>query len=88
VVAGVEKALEVKPEFVLIDLGFPGLDGYEVAARIRAASACSATKLIAVTGYSQNEYRARAQTVGFQGFLTKPVDAGTLAKFIAGHPVQ
>jgi PAS domain S-box-containing protein len=87
-VAGVEKALAVKPDVVLIDLGLPGLDGYEVAARIRAAPACSATKLIALTGYAHNEYRARAQIAGFQGFLTKPVDAGTLAKFIAGHPVQ
>ncbi len=82
--AGVEKALAVKPEVILIDLGLPGLDGYEVAARIRAASACSASKLIALTGYAQNEYRARAQLAGFQGFLTKPVDAATLAKFITG----
>src|SRR5262249_51926714 len=49
--AGVKKALEVKPEVVLIDLGLPGMDGYEVAARLRSASACPAPMLIALTGY-------------------------------------
>jgi PAS domain S-box-containing protein len=85
---GIEKALVVKPEFALIDLGLPGLDGYQVAARIRAAPACSATKLIALTGYAQTEYRARAQTAGFHGYLIKPVDPHELAQFIAVYPVQ
>jgi CheY-like chemotaxis protein len=57
--AGVDKALELRPEIVLIDLSLPGLDGYEVAAHIRTSPACSAARLIAVTGYAQSEYRAR-----------------------------
>jgi PAS domain S-box-containing protein len=87
-VCGIEKALELKPDIVLIDLGLPGLDGYQIAARIRAEPVCRAGKLIAVTGYAQAEYRARALVAGFQGYLTKPVDAGVLEKLIAGHPVQ
>jgi PAS domain S-box-containing protein len=85
---GVEEALTIRPEFVLIDLGLPGFDGYEVAARIRAAPACSASKLIALTGYAQNEFRARAQLAGFHAYLTKPVDMDALAKFIAGDSLQ
>jgi CheY-like chemotaxis protein len=79
---GVEKALEVQPDVVLIDLGLPGLDGYEVAARIRSTSACSAAILIALTGYGQSEYRARAESAGFHGYLIKPVDTTELEKLI------
>jgi signal transduction histidine kinase/ActR/RegA family two-component response regulator len=84
--AGVERALEAKPEVVLIDLGLPGLDGYEVAARIRAAPACRATRLIAVTGYTQNAHRERAQSAGFNGYLVKPVEITELEKLIATDP--
>jgi PAS domain S-box-containing protein len=79
---GVEKALEVQPDVVLIDLGLPGLEGYEVAARIRSTSACSAAILIALTGYGQSEYRARAESAGFHGYLIKPVDTTELEKLI------
>jgi len=86
--AGVKEALELKPDVILIDLGLPGLDGYEVAARIRSASSCSTTRLTALTGYAQGEYRTRAQIAGFQDYLVKPVDAGMLEKVIAAFPVQ
>jgi PAS domain S-box-containing protein len=81
--AGVEKALELKPDVVLIDLGLPGLDGYKVAARIRSTPACSAIVLIALTGYGQREYRAKAERSGFHAYLVKPVDSGELEKVIA-----
>ena len=80
--AGVEKALEVQPDVVLIDLGLPGLDGYEVANRIRLAPACNAAVLIALTGYAQSEYRARAVSAGFHGYLIKPIDTTELEKLI------
>jgi signal transduction histidine kinase/ActR/RegA family two-component response regulator len=90
--AGVEKALEVQPDVVVIDLGLPGLDGYEVATRIRSASACRATacratRLIAVTGYAQSEYRTRAEIAGFHGYLVKPVNTAALQKLIAARPI-
>jgi PAS domain S-box-containing protein len=84
---GVERSLEVQPEVVLIDLGLPGLDGYEVAARIRSAPLCRAATLIALTGYGQTEYRAKAEMAGFHGYLVKPVDAGALEKLLAERPV-
>jgi CheY-like chemotaxis protein len=80
---GIEKTLQVQPDIVLIDLGLPGLDGYEVAARIRSMPACSATILIAVTGYGQSEYRAKAVSAGFHGYLVKPLDTTELEKLIA-----
>jgi PAS domain S-box-containing protein len=84
---GVAKALEVKPGVVLIDLGLPGLDGYEVAARIRSAPACRATILIALTGYGQSNYRTKAENAGFHGYVVKPVDMATLERLIAAHPI-
>jgi CheY-like chemotaxis protein len=86
--AGVAKALELKPQLVLIDLGLPGFDGYEVARRIRLASVPNAIRLIVLTGYEQNEYRARAQPTGFDGYLIKPVDAGTPPELIAAPSAQ
>ncbi|HTY56830.1 MAG TPA: MASE1 domain-containing protein [Candidatus Binataceae bacterium] len=84
--SGVRKALEVRPDVVVIDLGLPGLDGYQVAASIRSASSCAAATLIALTGYGQNEYRARAERAGFHGYLVKPVDTDALEKLIAARP--
>jgi PAS domain S-box-containing protein len=86
--AGVAKAFAVKPDVVLIDLGLPGLDGYEVARRIRSAYRSACVNLIAVTGYDQEEYRARAETAGFDSYLVKPVDAGTLERLIGAQPHQ
>jgi CheY-like chemotaxis protein len=84
---GVKKVLNLKPDVVLIDLGLPGLDGYEVATRIREIPICCSIKLIAITGYAHSEYRARALAVGFQGYLTKPLDTRSLEKAIAGQSV-
>jgi CheY-like chemotaxis protein len=59
------------------------MDGYEVASRIRSAPACSAAVLIAITGYGQSEYRLKAVSAGFHGYLVKPVDTAELEKLIA-----
>ena len=80
--AGVEKALETKPDFALIDIGLPGIDGYEVARRIRADSRGREIKLIALTGYGAAEQRARALSGGFDQYLVKPVDSQLLEKLL------
>jgi PAS domain S-box-containing protein len=82
--SGVEMALEVRPDIILVDLGLPELDGYEVAARIRSEPACRDIILIALTGYAQSEYRARAKREGFHGYLIKPIDTVELEKIIIG----
>ena len=64
----------------LVDIGLPGLDGNEVAQRIRAALDGDAMALIAMTGYGQPEDRRRALQAGFDAYLVKPVDPDELAR--------
>ena len=70
------------PEVVLLDIGLPGLDGYEVAARLRRLPATQRAVLVAFTGYSQPEDRRRATEAGFDHYVVKPVDLDALAKLI------
>ncbi len=81
--AGVEVAASVTPDIAFVDLGLPGLDGYEVARRIRAGKRGNSIVLIALTGYGQAEDRARALDAGFDGHLTKPISPERLAAVIA-----
>jgi CheY-like chemotaxis protein len=78
--SGVELALRVKPDITLVDLGLPGVDGYEVARRLKAAG--HAGRLIALTGYGQAEDRRRSEEVGFQAHLVKPVDEAALLRLL------
>jgi len=71
--SGVEAALAHRPVVALIDLGLPGIDGYEVARRIRAGSGGAAVRLVALTGYGELEDRDRAAGEGFDLHLLKPV---------------
>jgi signal transduction histidine kinase/CheY-like chemotaxis protein len=75
---GVEAARLFHPEVVLCDLGLPGMDGFEVAARLRRDPATASAKLIAVTGYGREEDRRRSKEAGFDLHLTKPVDPAQL----------
>ena len=83
--SGVEMAARLEPEVVLIDIGLPGLDGYEVARRIRAKLRDRA-RLVALSGYGQREDRQRAFAAGFDDHLVKPADPERLASIIAGAP--
>jgi CheY-like chemotaxis protein len=71
------------PRVTLLDLGMPGMDGYEVARRIRARSDAGGTALIALTGWGQERDRRRTAEAGFDGHLTKPVDIDTVAAALA-----
>ena len=81
--AGVDLARTLAPDVALIDIGLPGLDGYEVARRIRAHLGRSIL-LIAITGYGQPEDQKRAYEAGFDAHLTKPVAAERLKQVMAG----
>jgi signal transduction histidine kinase/ActR/RegA family two-component response regulator len=72
-----------RPDVILLDIGLPGMDGYEVARRLRADSAFHATTLIAVTGYGQGADRLQSQQAGFDQHLTKPIDADMLHNIIS-----
>ncbi|HEU4439478.1 MAG TPA: response regulator [Methylomirabilota bacterium] len=80
-VSGLEKALRTRPDVVVIDLGLPGLDGYEVARRLRADGADAG--LIALTGYGQPADRERALAAGFDAHVVKPVEPAQLTEAIA-----
>ena len=85
-VAGVETALRSTPDLVLVDIGLPGLDGYAVARRLRAALGARVT-LVALTGYGQTEDRRRTSEAGFDAHLVKPVDPDVLSRALAtGFP--
>jgi CheY-like chemotaxis protein/two-component sensor histidine kinase len=77
-------AVETKrPDVVVLDIGLPGMDGYEVARQLRARPAFRRVPLIAVTGYGQENDRARSMQAGFDEHFTKPVDPDALEQFIA-----
>jgi PAS domain S-box-containing protein len=80
-----EEALQVvaafDPQLVLLDIGLPGIDGYEVARRLRAAA--SDLRVIALSGYGQIEDRQRSAAAGFDAHLVKPVDLDALKHALA-----
>lgn len=82
---GIEAIVRERPDAALIDLGLPGIDGLEVARRVRAAG-LGEVLLVAVTGYGQADDRTRAANAGFDAHLTKPVDASQIAQILAGAP--
>jgi signal transduction histidine kinase/CheY-like chemotaxis protein len=80
--AGLAAAAELRPEVAVVDIGLPGLDGYEVARRLRAEPGGASLALIALTGYGQQETRQRALAAGFDDYLTKPVSPDRLSGII------
>ena len=67
-----------RPQVVFLDIGMPGLDGYEVARRIRRREDGRELQLVAVTGYGQDQHRRLARDAGFDHHLVKPADVGAL----------
>src|SRR6266404_10004907 len=80
--SGVDAILKVRPDIALVDVGLPGLDGYEVARRIRADEAGGKVRLVALTGYGLPDDHRRSQEAGFDAHLVKPVDPARLAAVI------
>lgn len=71
----------VAPDVAVLDIGLPGMDGYELAAHVR--SAAPACRLVALTGYGQANDIARSQAAGFAVHLVKPADLAQLLAIIA-----
>ena len=72
-----------KPDFVLLDMGLPGLNGYEVATNIRNDQNCQDTVIIAVSGYGRDEDLRRSRAAGFDHHLVKPVNHDELRNLLA-----
>jgi signal transduction histidine kinase len=76
--AALEHAASFQPDIILIDIGLPGMDGYELAQELRRDGQFRATPLVAVTGYATDEDRRRTEQAGFDHHLSKPVDMQSL----------
>jgi PAS domain S-box-containing protein len=79
-----EAAREQQPEVILLDIGLPGLDGYQVARRLREELHLDHALLVAMTGYGQPEDRRRSQEAGIQYHFVKPVEPLVLRNLLAG----
>ena len=71
-----------RPDALILDIGMPGLDGYEVARRLRALKRERPLRIVAITGWGQEADRARSREAGFDVHLVKPVDAGLLVRVL------
>jgi CheY-like chemotaxis protein len=85
-VEAVEAAERFRPEVVLLDIGLPKLNGYDVCRRIRAQPWGQDVLLVAVTGLGQDEDERRSREAGFDRHLVKPVDYDALAQLLAALP--
>ncbi len=81
--AALDIASRIRPQVVLLDLNLPGLSGFDVCRRIKANPALKGTRVIALTAYTQDEYRQRATAMGCENYLVKPVDPRELEKLLA-----
>ena len=81
--AAVEAAIEYRPDVVLLDIGLPGLNGYEVAKRLRLHPDLGNTVLIALTGYGQDTDRQTSHQAGFDHHLVKPARFEQLNRILA-----
>ncbi len=81
----ISAADQLKPDVMLLDIGLPHMDGYEVARCLRAQHGPACPRLIALTGYGQPEDRVRALGVGFAAHLTKPVDLQQLQRVLSAN---
>jgi len=83
---GLETAREFRPDVALIDVGLPGIDGHEVARRLRTAEPSRGPRLIALTGFGLPKDAERAREAGFDAHLVKPVHPDRLAAMLATRP--
>jgi PAS domain S-box-containing protein len=81
--AALRQAEALGPEVVVLDIGLPGMDGYEVARRLRQQEGLKQPFLVALTGYGQDEDRRRSAAAGFDVHLVKPADPDTLHDLVA-----
>jgi PAS domain S-box-containing protein len=81
-----ERARAMRPDLVLLDIGLPGLDGFEVARQMRARPELEHATLVAMTGYGHEDDRRRSREAGFKAHLVKPVATAELQSVLAALP--
>jgi PAS domain S-box-containing protein len=80
---GLEEASRSRPDVAIVDIGLPGMNGFEVARRLKAGA--PKLRLIALTGYGQGDHRRQGDEVGFETYLIKPVPFETLQRALANN---
>jgi CheY-like chemotaxis protein len=86
--AALAAAHRFRPEVVLLDIGLPGMSGYEVARRLRQDVGTGGVMLVAMTGYGQDEDRRRAREAGFDHHLVKPAAPTAVADLLRRRPAS
>jgi CheY-like chemotaxis protein len=81
--AALDAAKTRRPDIILLDIGLPGMDGFEVCRRLRRQAGLEQTLLVSLTGYGQDEDRRRSQEAGFHAHLVKPVGMAQLRDLLA-----
>ena len=81
--SALEAAREYRPEYVPLDIGLPGMDGYEVARRLREDEWCKDVVIVAISGYGQEEDRRRSKQAGIDHHLVKPIDHEALVMLLS-----
>src|SRR5262252_3850590 len=80
------QALAFRPHLVVLDLGMPGMDGYEVCRRLRQEPILEETVVVALTGWGQDEDRRRSHEAGFDLHIVKPVEPNMLQRLLEELP--
>ena len=75
-----------RPDVILLDLSMPELNGYDACSRIRAQPHNKSALIVALTGWTLQEYRQRSQELGFDVYLIKPVELAALEKLLLEYP--
>ena len=81
-----EQARHLRPEIVFLDLAMPGIDGREVARRLRAEAGLSSARIVAVTGFGRESDRRLSVEAGFDDYLVKPLELARLESILDGFP--
>jgi CheY-like chemotaxis protein len=82
------RARDERPDVLLLDIGLPDMDGYELARRLRAQPESAGATLVALTGYGQQQDRNEAHQAGFDHYLVKPADLNAVNEVLAQVEVE
>lgn len=85
VTTSLELARRRRPDVILMDLSMPGIDGWEALRRIRADDEISACPVVAVSAHAMTSDRERALAAGFDGYMSKPIDAPTFVETVLSY---
>lgn len=87
-IEAVRLAEAFQPDIILLDIGMPGLNGFDACSRIRAQPSSQGVFIVALTGWTQEETKQRSQQAGFDCYVIKPVESAMLEKILRDFAVK